>query len=130
MRQPTAVPPLHFPERDLEGGPPIFVGRIPRNGTTLTARLLGSHSEIALPPAELGFFDKSWQPGDDPWRSMQGRTELERRLKTLVERNVLEWGLTADEVYTAAHALRPTHRDLFILLDLYRRHAGKSRLAE
>ena len=130
MSEPAA-PALHYPEGDLEGGPPIFVGGIPRNGTTLTARLLGSHSEIALPPAELGFFDKSWQPGDDPWRPMEGRAELERRLKTLVERNVLEWGLTADEVYAAARTLRPTHRDLFVfLLDLYRRRVGKSRLAE
>jgi Sulfotransferase family len=131
MSEQATAPALSYPNRDLDGGPPIFVGGIPRNGTTLTARLLGSHSEIALPPAELGFFDKTWRPGDDPWRPMEGRAELERRLTTLVDRNVLEWGLTRDEVFAAARTLRPTHRDLFVfLLDLYRRHVDKDRLAE
>ena len=121
----TAVSDLPF-----GGRPPIVVGGLPRNGTTLVGRLLGSHSEIALPPAELGFFNVLWKPGDDPDRPMQGRAEFDRRLHRLLAR-IGPWGLPEDEVLEASRDVPPTYRDLFVfLLDLYRRRVGKPRAAE
>jgi Sulfotransferase family len=102
---------------------------MPRSGTTLAARLLGSHSEIAVPPAELGFF-RSWKGGDDARRPMRGRAELEQRLRELLPR-LSQWGLTEEELMAASRAVEPTYRDLFLfLLDRYRRRAGKRRVAE
>ena len=118
------------PARDLpfEGRPPIIVGGLPRNGTTLVGRLLGSHSEIALPPAELGFFNVMWTPGDPPDRPMDGRAEFDRRLHRLLAR-IGPWGLPEEEVLEASRDVPPTYRDLFVfLLDLYRRRTGKSRV--
>jgi len=114
----------------LEGRPPIFVGGLPRNGTTLVGRLLGSHSEIALPPDELGFFQVFWRPGDPPDRPLHGRAELEPRLERLLRR-IPNWGVPEEEVLEAARNGRPTYRDLFVfLLDLYRRRTGKPRVGE
>src|SRR5205085_7041008 len=54
MNEATASAVASARDLPFEGRPPIIVGGLPRNGTTLVGRLLGSHSEIALPPAELG----------------------------------------------------------------------------
>ena len=117
-------------DEPLEGRPPIFVGGLPRNGTTLVGRLLGSHSEIALPPDELGFFQVFWRPGDPPDRPLHGSAELEPRLERLLRR-IPGWGLTEDEVLDAARGGAIAYRDLFVFLfDRYRRRAGKLRAAE
>ena len=117
-------------DEPLDGRPPIFVGGLPRNGTTLVGRLLGSHSEIAVPPDELGFFNVLWKPGDRPDRPLAGREELDRRLERLLRR-IPNWGLAEDDVREAARDVRPTYRDLFVfLLDLYRRRVGKPRGGE
>ena len=117
-------------EQALAGRPPIFVGGLPRNGTTLVGRLLGSHSEIAIPPDELGFFNVLWGRGDRPDRPMDGRAELDQRLERLLRR-IPNWGLPEDEIREAARDVRPTYRDLFVfLLDLYRRRVGKPRAGE
>jgi Sulfotransferase family len=114
----------------LEGGPPIFVGGLPRSGTTLVGRLLGSHSEVALPPDELGFFQTFWQPGDPPHRPKHDGAELEGRLERLLRR-IPNWHLPQDDVLEAARNGTAGYRDLFVfLLDLYRRRAGKTRAAE
>ena len=116
--------------QELEGRPPIFVGGLPRNGTTLVGRLLGSHSEIAVPPDELGFFQSLWSPGDPPDRPKHGRAELELRLERLIRR-IPNWGLPEDEVLEAARDAGPSYRDLFVfLLDRYRRRTGKPRVGE
>ena len=117
-------------DQPLEGRPPIFVGGLPRNGTTLVGRLLGSHSEIAIPPDELGFFQTFWEPGDPPDRPKHDRVELDPRLERLLRR-IPSWGLPEDEVLEAARDPTTTYRDLFVLLlDLYRRRAGKPRVGE
>ena len=114
----------------LEGGPPIFVSGLPRSGTTLVGRLLGSHSEIALPPDELGFFQTFWHPGDPPDRPKHDRTELDRRLERLLRR-IPNWGLPAEGVLEAARSDATGYRELFVfLLDRYRRLVGKPRVAE
>jgi Sulfotransferase family len=118
------------PGQALDGRPPIFVGGLPRNGTTLVGRLLGSHSEIALPPDELGFFQVFWRPGEPPDRPRHGRSELEARLERLLRR-IPGWELPEDEVLEAARDDGLAYRDLFVfLLDLYRRRTGKPRVAE
>ena len=129
MTEPTVATPV-VQDEPLEGRPPIIVSGLPRNGTTLVGRLLGSHSEIALPPGELGFFNVLWQPTDPPDRTMQGRAEFDRRLQRLLAR-IAPWGLPEDEVLEAAREVAPTYRDLFVfLLDLYRRRVGKPRAGE
>jgi hypothetical protein len=109
----------------------VIVGGMPRSGTTLMAQLLGSHSEIAIPPTELGFFDRTWPLDARPDRQIHDRGELERRIRELFARDVHAWGL--DEDATIAEAPPPPlgHRDLYVyLLDRYRRSVGKSRLGE
>ena len=107
--------------------PPIIIGGMPRSGTTLAAQLLGSHSEIAVPPAELAFF-VGWRAGDDPSRRIDGHGELEERLRKLLPR-LAQWGFGEDELVSESRDRVRTHRDLFVfLLDLYRRRAGKSRV--
>jgi Sulfotransferase family len=114
----------------FDGRPPIFVGGLPRSGTTLVARLLGSHSEIALPPAELGFFNVLWKPGDRPDRPMRDRAEFEQRLQRLLRR-IPAWGLPEQELLDASRTVKPTFQDLFVfLLDFYRRSVDKPRAAE
>jgi Sulfotransferase family len=111
----------------LDSRPPIIVGGVPRSGTTLMAQLLGSHDDIAVPPAELAFF-LGWRPGDDPSRRMRDRGELETRVRALLPR-LLRWGLTEEEPLTESRDIERTHRDLFVfLLDLYRRRVGKTRV--
>jgi len=130
MNEATASAVASARDLPFEGRPPIIVGGLPRNGTTLVGRLLGSHSEIALPPAELGFFNVLWKPGDDPDRPMQGRAEFDRRLRRLLAR-IGPWGLPEEEVLDASRDVPPTYRDLFVfLLDLYRRRVGKARAGE
>jgi Sulfotransferase family len=114
----------------LEGRPPIFVGGLPRSGTTLVSRLLGSHSEIALPPDELGFFQTFWRPGEPPDRPRHDRADLDLRLERLVRR-IRNWGVPEERVIEAARDGTAGYRDLFVfLLDLYRDLAGKPRVAE
>lgn len=36
----------------------VLIGGMPRSGTNLTRRLIGSHAKIAVPPVELNFFHK------------------------------------------------------------------------
>jgi hypothetical protein len=117
-------------DQPLEGRPPIFVGGLPRNGTTLVGRLLGSHSEIAVPPDELGFFQALWKPGDPPDRPKHGRAELDQRVERLLRR-IPNWGLPEEEIRAAAHNGTAGYRSLLVfLLDLYRRRAGKPRVGE
>jgi hypothetical protein len=129
MTEPTVATPV-VQDEPLEGRPPIIVSGLPRNGTTLVGRLVGSHSEIAVPPGELGFFNVLWRPADPPDRPMHGRAEFDRRLQRLLAR-IAPWGLPEEEVLEAARGVPPTYRDLFVfLLDLYRRRVGKPRVGE
>lgn len=36
----------------------VLIGGVPRSGTNLTRRIIGSHSKIAIPPAEFQFFSQ------------------------------------------------------------------------
>jgi hypothetical protein len=107
---------------------PILISGQPRSGTTLMARLLGSHSEIAIPPTELGFFDGTF----DPRKPIGGREQLEDRLRRLLSRDARHWGLDEEELLTRARTeIEPSYRGLFVLLlDAYRRHVGKRWMGE
>ena len=107
---------------------PVIIGGINRSGTTLMRRLLGSHSQIAIPPDELCYF----RDGVDPRAPLAGREELERDLRELLATpKVRKWGLDEEEALAAAREAEVTHRGLYtLLLDLYRRKAGKPRVGE
>ena len=107
-------------------GTPVFVGGLNRSGTTLAARILGSHSALAVPSSEFLFFGKgaAHEPED--------RAEFERRLHEILDwPRVREWGLDASRVLETSRRWPATARSLFLLpLDEYRRLLGKDRLGE
>jgi Sulfotransferase family len=109
------------------GEPPlVLVGGLPRSGTSLMGKLLGSHSSVAVPPTELGFFERMFGTGFDPRRPMSGHAELERQLRRLHARKLHEWQLDEEALVAASHEVEPTYRALFVLvLDAYRRSVGK-----
>jgi hypothetical protein len=97
----------------------------------MMARMLGSHSEIAIPPTELGFFERMFSAEFRRRESLNGRDDLEQRLRHLYARKLREWSLDEDELLQASRDVEPTWRGLFVLvLDQYRLHVGKSRLGE
>jgi hypothetical protein len=111
--------------------PPILVGGLPRSGTTMMGRLLGSHSEIAVPPTELGFFDRMFGSEFARGEALNGREDFERRLRHLYASKLHEWSLDEGELLEASRAAEPTWRGLFVfVLDHYRLHLGKSRVGE
>jgi hypothetical protein len=111
----------------VTGEPPlVLVGGLPRSGTTLMQKLLGSHSQVAVPPTELGFFDRMFGAGFDPRRPMSGHVELEQRLRALHARKLHEWHLDEEALVAASRDIEPTYRALFVLvLDTYRQSVGK-----
>ena len=94
---------------------PIFIVGTPRSGTTLLQRLIGSHSEVAVPGAETHYFNRYWRQGgrdralrgEAATRSYLGRvlagpevgamnfTEAERTAmhRTLVDHDALTHGV-------------------------------------
>jgi Sulfotransferase family len=106
--------------------PPVFVGGINRSGTTLMARVLGSHSALAVPPSEFLFFGRraAHPPAD--------RQEFERRLAEILRwPRVQEWGLDEREVLERSRSWPATARSLFLLpLEAYRHLLGKDRVGE
>jgi hypothetical protein len=112
-------------------GPPILIGGIPRSGTTMMARMLGSHSEIAIPPTELGFFERMFPSDFSRRASLDGREDFEDRLRQLHARKLHEWSLDENELLEASRHVEPTWRGLFLfVLDQYRLRVGKSRFGE
>jgi Sulfotransferase family len=117
--------------RTAPESPPILIGGLPRSGTTMMGRLLGSHSEIAIPPTELGFFDRMFGPEFARREPLHGREDFERRLRHLYARKLHEWSLDEVELLESSRAVEATWRGLFVfVLDRYRLHVGKSRFGE
>lgn len=105
---------------------PIFVGGINRSGTTLLARMIGSHRSVAVPPTELLFFGRGWH------RPLAGRADFERRLdEILASPRARAWELDGDELLSRSRSVEPTPRSLLALvLDAYRRRTGRPRVGE
>jgi hypothetical protein len=105
---------------------PVFVGGINRSGTTLMARILGSSSDLAVPPSEFLFFGRraAAEPAD--------RAEFERRLAGILRwPRVREWRLDEGEVLALSRSWPASARSLFVLpLEAYRARTGKVRLGE
>ena len=111
--------------------PPILIGGLPRSGTTMMGRLLGSHSEIAIPPTELGFFERMFGAEFARRQQLSGREDFERRLLYLHAHKLHEWSLDEVELLEASRDVEPSWRGLFVfVLDQYRLHLGKSRFGE
>jgi sulfotransferase family protein len=106
--------------------PPVFVGGINRSGTTLMARIVGSHSALAVPPSEFLFF------GRGGLRAPADRAEFERRLAEILQwPRTREWGLDDGEVLEQSRTWPATARSLFVLpLEAYCRRLGKLRVGE
>ena len=90
------------------------------------ARILGSHSALAVPPSEFLFFGKGGL------RAPASRPEFERRLAEILRwPRVREWGLDEGDLLARSRSWPPTMRSLFLLpLDAYRRRLGRSRIGE
>jgi Sulfotransferase family len=106
--------------------PPVFVGGINRSGTTLMARILGSHSALAVPPSEFLFFGRQAE------RPPADRGEFERRLAEILRwPRVREWGLDERSVLERSRSWPATGKSLFLLpLMAYRDAVGKARVGE
>jgi hypothetical protein len=107
-------------------GVPVFVGGLNRTGTTLMARIIGSHSGIAVPPSEFLFFGKG---AAGPVRD---RSEFELRLREILHwPRVREWGLDEENVLRRSRRWPPIARSLYLLpLDAYRRRLSKRQIGE
>jgi hypothetical protein len=111
----------------LELSGPIFVGGINRSGTTLTARLLGSHREIAVPPTESLFFGRRVHE-----RDLGSSAAFARAVEDVLSWPRMQaWNLDAEAILARARDVGWSARTLFVLLlDEYRRRSGKSRIGE
>src|SRR3954471_23870668 len=100
----------------------VLIGGVNRRGPTLPRRILGSHSQLAIPPTELGLVRGRRtlpEPGD---------REAFRRLvdQVLTWPKVRDWRLGEAGGREAAAEAEPSVRGLFLLLlDQFRRQRGK-----
>lgn len=107
---------------------PIFIGGVNRSGTSLMRQLIGSHSQVAIPPTEFGFFRNLSNPQDP----IEDQAEFIHMVEeVLTWPKVAGWGLSKDKVLTAAREAESTYRGLFLLiLDHYRKLLNKARIGE
>ena len=96
---------------------PIFIGGMNRSGTSLMRQLIGSHSQVAMPPTEFGFFSRFPQT-----TSRLSRSNFERSLSALLEcEKIAEWDLPADRLMDESRSREPSYRNLFrLFIDAYR----------
>jgi hypothetical protein len=106
--------------------PPVFVGGINRSGTTLMARILGSHSALAVPSSEFLFFGRRAE------RPPADRGDFERRLAEILRwPRIREWGLDERDVLERSRSWSAAAKSLFLLpLVAYRDAVGKVRMGE
>jgi len=84
----------------------ILIGGMPRSGTNLTRRIIGSHSRIAIPPAEFRFFNQ--------YAKGKGVAEI------LANERLERWGVELSDLCSRGH------REAFIeALLRYAEHVGK-----
>jgi hypothetical protein len=100
----------------------VLIGGVNRSGTSLVRRILGSHSELAIPPTELGLIR-----GRRTLPEPRDRTSFLRLVVDVLQwPKVREWRLDDAAVLRAAEHADPSVRGLFLLLlDEYRRQQGK-----
>jgi hypothetical protein len=84
----------------------IIIGGMPRSGTNLARRIIGSHSKIAIPPSEFRFLDQA----------AEGRSVSEILANERLER----WDVDLSDLRSQGH------REAFVgSLMRYAQHAGK-----
>jgi len=102
---------------------PIIIGGVNRSGTSLMRRLIGSHSQVSIPPTDFEFFRIT--------QDLAIGTAGERRetmARLLEYPKIQAWGLPREEVLAAAEQAGSSDRDLFLLLlEQYRRLRGTPR---
>ena len=84
----------------------VLIGGVPRSGTNLTRRIIGSHSKIAIPPAEFQFFGQ--------YANGKSVTEI------LANKRLKRWNVDLSDLRSQEH------REAFIgALVRYTENAGK-----
>lgn len=91
--------------------PLILIGGVNRSGTSLMRRIVGSHSQVAIPPTDFEFFEVA--------KGLPLGTPAERRAvaeRLLAHPKLRAWGLPTAEILSGAEDIGPSARDLFTLL--------------
>ena len=102
--------------------PFVFIGGMPRSGTTLLVDLLRRHSQIGIGHNEGQLFRFI-----EPDRPLSDLNEFDRVLDSLLAHRLVEkWGLRREQVLEEANRYEKSWRSLYALpLELYARNQGK-----
>jgi len=106
----------------------VLIGGVNRSGTSLMRQLIGSHSQIAMPPAEFEFFKKVKYPHEQ----IRDRQVFSKLVNDILNwPKIKKWGLVEEDVLRAAQKAELSHQGLFLLfLDQYRQVVGKTIIGE
>jgi hypothetical protein len=112
----------------IPAGEPVFIGGINRSGTSMVRQILGSHSQLAIPPSEFEFFKRLKCPA----RKLLAPDDVTRLVDSVLGwPKVADWGLERETVLDAARAGGGSTRAVFVaVLSTYARCVGKPRFGD
>jgi hypothetical protein len=106
--------------------PPIFIGGLRRTGTTLMRKILGSHSQIALLPNELNYFERITD-----WTVPVSKEEREKTIERVWNNLTIEKKKIGISKIDVINRMTNTNEKdfwrglLIAILDEYRKNTGK-----